>query len=471
MKKISFPMDIDQASEKQIREMMQEKVPLPDNVRTAKANACERVRQMSASAEFERGEKHMGKKSHRGLYGTLGSIAAAAAVFSGVCIANPALASKVPLVGHVFEELGNSLGFSGDYEKYVQPLEEQASGDIVLQETTEADEKNDAVYSKTVDGVTVTLSEMYCNEKALYLSMLIQAEDEFPETFLDLSQKPIICLKDNWKFSYNTEEIPGLEYLDGKMIDDHTYAGVLRIELEETLTWADSEENYKTVELPEQFTVDLSIGQIIGDLPESTAPDMPEDLQAEYDQALKDNGLEPVDEAYETYTEEQKEIEHQLFTQMWNQYNERYPEANQFPNAYENWWFDGAWEFSFDVTVDHSDTVTKTVNADDACDIGEIKVTQTPFEISVDYDYSKGVDYVVTVLDAQGRPLASGFGDSFAVQDRDVSKVTVYVVDYYEYMDELKGYYYQDNYEELAKEKTYQELLDERAVYYEKVVF
>lgn len=130
-----------------------------------------------------------------------------------MCIANPALASKVPLVGHIFEELGNSLGFSGDYEKYVQPLEEQASGDIVLQETPQTDEKSDTVYSKTVDGVTVTLSEMYCNEKALYLSMLIQAEDEFPETFLDLSQKPIICLSDKWKFGYNTEEIPGLEYL------------------------------------------------------------------------------------------------------------------------------------------------------------------------------------------------------------------------------------------------------------------
>lgn len=32
------------------------------------------------------------------------------------------------------------------------------------------------------------------------------------------------------------------------------------------------------------------------------------------------------------------------------------------------------------------------------------------------------------------------------------------------YMDELKGYYWSDNYEEKAKTKTFKQLLDERAV-------
>ena len=38
------------------------------------------------------------------------------------------------------------------------------------------------------------------------------------------------------------------------------------------------------------------------------------------------------------------------------------------------------------------------------------------------------------------------------------------VCDYYEYMDELKGYYWSDDYEEKAKTKTFKQLLDERAV-------
>ena len=49
--------------------------------------------------------------------------------------------------------------------------------------------------------------------------------------------------------------------------------------------------------------------------------------------------------------------------------------------------------------------------------------------------------------------------------------MTVYVCDYMEYMDELKGYYYSSDYEEKAKEKTFKQLLDERCVYSEKVSF
>ena len=40
----------------------------------------------------------------------------------------------------------------------------------------------------------------------------------------------------------------------------------------------------------------------------------------------------------------------------------------------------------------------------------------------------------------------------------------IYLCDYYEYMDELKGYYWSDDYEEKAKTRTFKQLLDERAV-------
>lgn len=45
---------------------------------------------------------------------------------------------------------------------------------------------------KTVDGTTVTLSEVYCNEMALYLSMTIHTEDKFPDTFITPDGKPIL---------------------------------------------------------------------------------------------------------------------------------------------------------------------------------------------------------------------------------------------------------------------------------------
>jgi hypothetical protein len=79
------------------------------------------------------------------------------------------------------------------------------------------------------------------------------------------------------------------------------------------------------------------------------------------------------------------------------------------------------------------------------------------------------------VLDADGELM--GFGhqggstDEHPIAGHDVSEVTVYVCDYTEYMDELKGYYYSSDYEEKAKEKTFKQLLDERCVYSEKVSF
>ncbi|MBP7391436.1 MAG: hypothetical protein KA936_05355, partial [Blautia sp.] len=69
--------------------------------------------------------------------------------------------------------------------------------------------------------------------------------------------------------------------------------------------------------------------------------------------------------------------------------------------------------------------------------------------------------YFAVMLDANGDIMpyggVSNSNNTYAIQDRDISTV-------YEYMDELKGYYWSDDYEEKAKTKTFKQLLDERAV-------
>src|SRR5699024_9271762 len=62
-----------------------------------------------------------GRKNALRLRRTFLGFAAAAAAFSGVCIVNPAFAADIPIVGGIFETLGNSLGFSGDFDKYAEP--------------------------------------------------------------------------------------------------------------------------------------------------------------------------------------------------------------------------------------------------------------------------------------------------------------------------------------------------------------
>ena len=77
-------------------------------------------------------------------------------------------------------------------------------------------------------------------------------------------------------------------------------------------------------------------------------------------------------------------------------------------------------------------------------------------------------------MDADGDILDYGSSsntNTFAIQDRDVSRIDVYICDYVEYMDELKGYYWSEDYESRKKEKTFKQLLDERALYHKEVVF
>lgn len=223
-------------------------------------NMVQRLQEKSTGSS---GKKSTGTaKSHKKfktVYKTALGLTAAAAVFSTVCITNPAFAENIPLVGNVFKQLGNSMGFYGDYSKYAKQLTDSAE-DAELADTNESQEdggnpqsaqaedqnttennnadktKDNESYSKTVDGTTVTLSEVYCNEMALYLSMTIHTEDKFPDTFITSDGKPNIKLSENSTVKYDyMDEKSNLfnAYLDGKMLDDNTYAGVLRIPVED----------------------------------------------------------------------------------------------------------------------------------------------------------------------------------------------------------------------------------------------
>lgn len=575
-KKLDFDKEKNNRNDNVIEEIMQADFPLPKQAEDAKNEAFSRIREMAAASGNAENTENMvrrlsekstkkstekstgssGKKSSgtvkshkkfKAVYKTALGLTAAAAVFSAVCITNPAFAENIPLVGNVFKQLGNSLGFYGDYSKYAKQLtdstEDARSADAdgsqegsnnsqnvqaEDQNTTENDNsdktKDNESYSKTVDGTTVTLSEVYCNELAMYLSMTIHTEDKFPDTFIRFDGKPDIKLSENSTVKYDYMDGKSNlfnAYLDGKMLDDNTYAGVLRIPVEDMTVddagWTkfyevrnaffkekgidvDSEDfsfdklaqalgmdeysdeklpqvggpaisDYvKDIKVPDRFTMELDLKDIVGALPENqdTTPDIPQDLRDEYNQKMEEHGISTDDADYESLTEEQKNLEHQFFTEMWNEYYERYPEANEGDNRYNSWTLKGDWKFNVDVEKNTSDTVEKDVNVVDENGDGVLSITKTPFEITMKMQDPE-TKYVAVMLDANGDILpdggvANGNADTYAIQDRDVSTVYIYLCDYYEYMDELKGYYWSDNYEEKAKTKTFKQLLDERAV-------
>lgn len=181
-------------------------------------------------------------------YKGFAAIAASAAIFSIICTANPALADNIPVVGSVFQTLGKSLGFYGDFKHYAKPLDTGSSTDADTSADSDSSassgENNttsDSLYSQTQNGTNLTLSEVYCNDSALYLSMTIQTENEFPDCFLDQEQKPIILFGMDSTLDYSFKDASEDDallnaYLDGKQIDSHTYFGVLRLNKEDILT-------------------------------------------------------------------------------------------------------------------------------------------------------------------------------------------------------------------------------------------
>lgn len=579
-KKLDFDKEKNNRNDNAIEEIMQAEFPLPKQAEDAKNEAFSRIREMAADSGNVENTENMvrrlpekstekstkkstgssGKKSsgtvkshkkfkavYKTVYKTALGLTAAAAVFSAVCITNPAFAENIPLVGSVFKQLGNSLGFYGDYSKYAKQLTDSIevtqsadsdesqkdssnsqnaqSEDQNTTENNNADKtKDNESYSKTVDGTTVTLSEVYCNEMALYLSMTIHTEDKFPDTFITSDGKPNIKLSEDSTVKYDYMDGKSNlfnAYLDGKMLDDNTYAGVLRIPVEDMTVddagWTkfyemrnaffkekgidvDSEDfsfdklaqalgmdeysdaklpqvggpaisDYvKDINVPDRFAMELELKDIVGTLPDDqdTTPDIPQDLRDEYNQKMAEHGISTDDADYESLTEEQKNLEHQFFTEMWNEYFERYPEANEGNNRYNSWTLKGDWKFSVDVEKNTSDTVKKDVNVVDENGDGVLSITKTPFEITMKMQDPE-TKYFAVMLDANGDMMpyggvANSNADTYAIQDRDVSTVYIYLCDYYEYMDELKVYYWSDDYEEKAKTRTFKQLLDERAV-------
>lgn len=443
--------------EHRITEILGSPFPLPEQVEHAKEEAFAKVNAMAAG-KGSQGTKNLtqGHSSGRKKFGKLffrGLAIAGAAIFSCIYFSNTGVSAQVPIVSHVFERLGGGLEFAGDYTGLAEPVTQDGAG----------------AESATANGVTVTLSEAYCNETALYVSLVARSEEQLPGTLTGQDGKPIVEHQSLVDFSFDEEGMidwtdGGSWHTDGKMVDGHTYACVIRFDLGQYYA-------EKNIGIPETFHTKLSLSKIVGTKLESTRPEMPQELRGQYEAAMEEHGLGLTEEEYGQFTEEQKETERQLFNDMWNAYYELYPEAQAYPNQYDNWTLDGPWDFEFDVTRNNTDVVRKEINDIDENGLGILAVVKTPMEITVEKE--ENLNHFLVVLDADGNlmEVSSSSFHTVSASGHDTSKIDVYICDYTEYMDELKGYWWSEDYGEKAKEKTFKQLLEERALYHKEILF
>lgn len=124
---------------------------------------------------------------------------------------------------------------------------------------------------------------------------------------------------------------------------------------------------------------------------------------------------------------------------------------------YEGEHLSGNWDFALDVKLNREDTIIKELGETNEQGVGIQKVTRSDYEMYAEPIFPEGkssTDYCVAICDAEGKPLESQgeYAEVYSIYGRDISKVTIYVVDYITYMDECKG----NNYTNLPKKAVYQ---------------
>lgn len=359
---------------------------------------------------------------------TAAAVAAILLLSFGLCAANPVLAAKIPIIGRLFSMLQGSLEYPGDYTDYTQPLEE----------TPPVSEDADSSFSQTVNGVTVTLSEIYCNQEAMSLSMMIQAPEPFRDQIATTLEGTYLSLEASSRFSFRPEPYVGNNSLTGSFIDDKTFIGVWRVDMQELLLdesqiielsrQAQQEgrefpitpeviDQYGIrLDLPKQFTLQLDLARIVGNL------------------------ANPVPLDYGMSAEELESLSDQEFQELHARVTSQ-AGMEQYPNTSEHYWFDGPWSFSIPVTVNATENKDIPVHDFNDAGIGLESLLLTPFELRVNARMEGG-DYIPILLDAQGKWMDPGSGDVsiLPISGHDVSEVTVYLCDFTLWYDEVKAY-------------------------------
>jgi hypothetical protein len=156
----------------------------------------------------------------------IGIAAAIIATVLTIGITNPAMASKLPILGSAFQAIEKNIFFPGDYSEYSTAV-------------------NETAYSNDVG---VTLSDILCDGQSLYVTYIIESEKPFKYTSwgdAPLTMNQLLTQEKYNKVNFSNKELDntGFAGLEGKFTDDNTFVGVEKYKLASLNT-----------EIPDEFT-------------------------------------------------------------------------------------------------------------------------------------------------------------------------------------------------------------------------
>lgn len=167
-----------------------------------------------------------------------GSAAAVVAIAAGVCWSNPSLAGKIPLIGHIFQRVEQSIPYPGDYSqkagvlKETEGQEETKEGNAAKNMETQEKEQ---IYTASDQGMTLTASEVYWNSSQINVSIALEYEKLGVMGFYEngYQRQSYDTVQMMGKLLLNGKEVGTELALEGQQTDEHTFAGVGRISLDQ----------------------------------------------------------------------------------------------------------------------------------------------------------------------------------------------------------------------------------------------
>lgn len=383
----------------------------------------------------------------------IGSAAAVFALMVTFCVMNPVLASGIPVLGGIFSRIADIFSF-GQLPGEDTVVLYQEDGDV---SKNEEGVRDTTVYQKTSGDITITLTEEYATNQAVYIGVNVKNAQAFPEMALFTDGTQCLSLKTVEQYSFRSDTIQSLRLIEGKFVDAQTFEGILRIDYseinkderkyiqayEEAVAAGEelllTSENYAQYvdeyEIPQTFTMKLDISNIVGDL----AQPLPFPSEGQKSGEELDN----------------------MSDEEWQAYMKTLPqECFDYPNKYENWWQEGSW--SYDLTITQKDSASRVieVNQTNEAGIGVRSIELSAVEMTL--NTTEGEDIIAVALDANGNKIEGGYSsNTLAIAGHDISRVYIYICDYDAYMNEIKGYGIPGN--DLGR--SFQEVLEERALF------
>lgn len=420
--------------------------------------------------EMKGKNKKTGKKGQTGLLRRImlgiSTVAAAVVVAFTFCAVNPALAEKIPFIGDLFTRVQDAYPFGQVPQEEATPL---YSGAVLEAGGRDAGDnagyvsggEEESPYRQKVGDLTITLTDIYASNQAVFVGVCVENEQEFPQLAgFGENKQQILQVETTENYSFRDDEIMvRLRDVEGKFEDSHTFIGIMRIDYSdinvdgrkydkaveeaeannEPLPTVDAESYDKwfdEYEIPETFQMDLQINTVIGYLAE---PVKHEEMKS-------------------------KEELEQMSDEEWEAYMKSLPaEWYDFPNSYVNWFEEGSWKYT--LTVNQSTANVKTIAINEVNDegIGMESIELSPVEMTLNpIEPADHLTFAIA-LDKNGEKIDFGSSncDELAISGHDISTVYIYIFDYDEYMDDIKGYFFGKD----TGGRSVREILEERALF------